>query len=723
MRGLLDENSLLLRRDQQHKWLSDYIRQLVNVTDINVSGQKAAEWLQRILDCEFVAIFRHQKCENRLVMLTAVGPESTRIREKMGERWVQFPHSLTGGLIGHSIRLAKVQISNEPDATLDLLQAGGLPFRSLIAAPLYLNGHLEGVILLADTQTNYFKAFDEYFVDQVCFHLMVNWNQVFFHERENEVIRAISNIPDKVGYDERRNYAVLQGVADITRQILGARIAICGLYEDPDWICKHSGGELRVIQQNPVLQRLMGEILDSEGAFRLRDLRRDPRTAELELDFPNQRSLLACRFMMYGEPGGIILAIGNETSSTYTEKDEVLLDLIATNASMAVTRFITNKELRDTLENLTIIHEISQEIAKSRELENAIRSVALKAFKRFEAISGGLALVRQSDGKIGASVKFPEDDPETVPPEDLIYKAIASREQQNVPGKNLDPDCLTTISVYPIYTQDGCYGALWLELRLAGARFLTREDQILALIKQTAVALESAVRNDEISIRNTEISLQNLQITDAFAKLTQAHVALEKSNNELSETYEQMIYGFIRSLDAREGETAIHSVHLGDLALLIGQKLNLDPQELKHLKYGANLHDIGKVGVPDHIFMKSDKLTPEEWVLMREHAAKGAMIVHQIPGLQGATEVIANHHELWDGSGYPCGKKGAEIPLLARIVTVVDVYDAITNERPYRKDVFSHEEAVAYLSENAGKLYDPAIVDILKTIPVEQLRR
>lgn len=717
------ENRLLHQKEQRYRWLGEFTRQLVNITDRNVAAQKAAEWLQRLLECDFVSVFRSEPGSARLVLLSAVGPESARFREKMGERWVQFPHASNGGILFQAIRSGKIQVSSEPDATLERIHAGGRPFQSLMAVPLLSNGFLEGAILLADTRLGTFQSDENYFAEQICFHLTANWSQTLLSEKENEVVRAVATIPERNGPNESRAYSVLQEIAQIATRALKARMAVCALYEDPDWIHKQAGQiDARLIAPNSGLLPLLDSVVRSEGAFRVPDLRHDPRTSTLDFEDDALSSVVACRFSLNGEPAGAILALGCENGTTFNEKDEILIELIATHASMVVSRFSSNKELRNSLDNLSVVHEMNQEIARSRNLEYAIRSVALKAFTRFEAVTAGLALVRLSDGKVTACVQYPADDRDIQQPEQLIYQAISARERQDAPGRSSEPDALTTLSVYPILTQDHCCGALWLELHLAGPQYLNREDQIQKFVNQTAFALESAVRNHEISIRSDEITVQYSEISDAFSKLSKDHSELVRTNSELSGTYEQMIDEFVRALDAREGQGAAGEIRLGDLALLIGQKLGLDPEALNSLRYGANLHDIGKIGVPEHLFFKTEKLSAEEWALMRAHALKGAEIVRQVPGLQGASEIIANHHELWDGSGYPLGKAGTDIPLEARIVTVVDVYDAITNPRPYRKKALSHAEALDYLSRNAGILFDPEIVAVFKTIPEKLLR-
>ncbi|HVM71922.1 MAG TPA: HD domain-containing phosphohydrolase, partial [Anaerolineales bacterium] len=132
--------------------------------------------------------------------------------------------------------------------------------------------------------------------------------------------------------------------------------------------------------------------------------------------------------------------------------------------------------------------------------------------------------------------------------------------------------------------------------------------------------------------------------------------------------------------------------------------------ELEHVRRGTLLHDIGKMGIPDAILLKPGKLTDEEWVIMRRHPVLAYEMLSSIAYLRPALDIPHYHHERWDGSGYPEGLKGEQIPLYARIFAVVDVYDALTNDRPYRP-AWTTDQAIEYLHAEAGKQFDPVIVE------------
>jgi len=154
---------------------------------------------------------------------------------------------------------------------------------------------------------------------------------------------------------------------------------------------------------------------------------------------------------------------------------------------------------------------------------------------------------------------------------------------------------------------------------------------------------------------------------------------------------------------------------VADLAVQLARLVGMSEPDLVDLRRGALLHDIGKMGIPDMILLKPSALNDEEWAIMRTHPTLGKKMLESIKFLKNSINVPYCHHEKWDGSGYPRGLKGEEIPLAARIFSVIDGWDALRSNRPYRKSV-SDEDAWQYIEENAGIAYDPAIVEKFKTL-------
>jgi HD-GYP domain-containing protein (c-di-GMP phosphodiesterase class II) len=179
---------------------------------------------------------------------------------------------------------------------------------------------------------------------------------------------------------------------------------------------------------------------------------------------------------------------------------------------------------------------------------------------------------------------------------------------------------------------------------------------------------------------------------------------------ELSLAYDKTLAGWARALELRDEQTEDHARRVTELTLRLAPTLGASAGELVQIGRGALLHDIGKMGIPDDILLKPGALTAEEKKIMERHTQYAHDMLTLIPFLHPAIDIPYCHHERWDGNGYPRGLKGQEIPLAARIFAVVDVWDALTSDRPYRK-AWSKAETAEYLSENAGKHFEPRIVE------------
>jgi putative two-component system response regulator len=173
---------------------------------------------------------------------------------------------------------------------------------------------------------------------------------------------------------------------------------------------------------------------------------------------------------------------------------------------------------------------------------------------------------------------------------------------------------------------------------------------------------------------------------------------------------EQMVFSIARVVEARDQDTGDHCERLARLGVRLGERLGLDAEQITALRRGGYLHDLGKIGIPDAVLLKPGKLTPDEWSIMKRHVEIGVEICSPLRTLQPVLPIMRHHHERFDGSGYPDGLSGEDIPLLARVFQVVDIYDALTVDRCYR-EAMSVEQAVDVVSSETAKgFWDPAIV-------------
>ena len=194
---------------------------------------------------------------------------------------------------------------------------------------------------------------------------------------------------------------------------------------------------------------------------------------------------------------------------------------------------------------------------------------------------------------------------------------------------------------------------------------------------------------------------------------------LQRSNLELIHAYDATITGWSAALDLRDKETEGHTQRVTEMTLRLAEQMEFSSDELMQIRRGALLHDIGKMGVPDRILLKPDKLTDEEWTIMRMHPTYALQMLKPITYLRLALDIPYCHHEKWDGTGYPRGLKNVQIPLAARIFSIVDVYDALMSDRPYRAG-WSKEKTLQHIRELSGSHFDPTVVEMFLKMMTEK---
>ena len=269
--------------------------------------------------------------------------------------------------------------------------------------------------------------------------------------------------------------------------------------------------------------------------------------------------------------------------------------------------------------------------------------------------------------------------------------------------KTVSPDTVI-VMISGIQTIESAINAL----RLGAFDYLMKPFDL----RQAEAAVSRALEYHELVVakKRYETRLEEL-VEQRTAELDQALDSLEQA-------YRTTLQALTAALETRDAETHGHSERVVTFSLRLGREYGLSAPNMKALEFGSLLHDIGKIGVPDAILRKPAKLTEEEWERMREHPLHGQQILRGIDFLKGAAKVVAQHHEKWDGSGYPLGLKAEDIDICARIFSVADAFDAITSDRVYRKGR-PYEIAAQELDEWAGRQFDPKVVEAFHRVPQE----
>lgn len=268
-------------------------------------------------------------------------------------------------------------------------------------------------------------------------------------------------------------------------------------------------------------------------------------------------------------------------------------------------------------------------------------------------------------------------------------------------AKSISPNTVV-VMISGMQTVESAIGAL----RLGGFDYLMKPFDL----RQVEAVVKRALEHYELIVakQRYENHLEEL--------VEQRTAELDRALNSLEDAYRSTLKALTAALETRDSETHGHSERVVTYSLRLGREYGLTPVQMKSLEFGSLLHDIGKIGVPDLILRKPAKLTEEEWVRMREHPLHGQQILRGIEFLEGPARVVAQHHEKWDGSGYPHGISGEEIDLCARIFAVADAFDAITSDRVYRRGK-SYQEAADELDDWSGRQFDPKVVEAFHRVP------
>src|SRR5678815_1087866 len=267
--------------------------------------------------------------------------------------------------------------------------------------------------------------------------------------------------------------------------------------------------------------------------------------------------------------------------------------------------------------------------------------------------------------------------------------------------KQLSPDTVV-VMISGMQTVESAIGAL----RLGAFDYLMKPFDL----RQVEAVVKRALEHHELIVakQRYENHLEEL--------VEQRTAELDRALDSLEDAYRSTLRALTAALETRDSETHGHSERVVSYSLRLGREYGLNRDEMKALEFGSLLHDIGKIGVPDLILRKPGKLTDEEWVRMKEHPLHGQQILRGIEFLKGAARVVAQHHEKWDGSGYPLGLRQLDIDVCARIFSVADAFDAITSDRVYRRGK-SYEAAAEELDEWAGRQFDPKVVEAFHRVP------
>ena len=663
------------RRVSQLSLLHELNLHLEVVLDPPVAAQLTVNAIHNAMGGCLTAVMRYDDVRDEMVVLAASGPNAIQIPPG-------YRQNTDTGIIGRTARLRRTQLASDTRLDPDYLHLENNNALSELVVPLLHNNRLRGVLVVDHEEANYFDDSDMRTFETVAIQLITSWIRSEHEQHLTSLINAGITLSTTLDVE-----GVIRQIAHVAQNTLDAHFTFVALVDQDGGFTRtaHVGYAptlLGILGTDPGGNTLIQTILNSSSAVRLRDVRKkfsNTPTGNNEL-----RSLLAIPIRLRQSSIGAILAFGKHGNNLFSESDEALIKLLATQSAAAIEATWLYQELRSMLATATQLYQLSTKVLLSEQLEDAASAIAETAFQLSKGLAAGIVLI-SPEKEVEARVQIDANglQPGTQHPMDLINDALEHGQTIMVSGqKNMVRMCL------PLQTPRRQYGALWVEVEEGQSNSARFTDTLHSLANQAAIALERGILLVETRKQAEEI---------------------ERAYHELELTYDMTLEALSSALDARDRETEGHSLRVSRISTELGRRMGFTPEQAKVMERGAILHDIGKIGISDTILLKPGPLTPEEWETMRLHPDIGARIIEGIPFLKDALPVIRYHQERWDGTGYPIGLKGHEIPFMARIFSIVDAFDALTSERPYRKPI-SMMEAVNYLIEKANIHFDPEIV-------------
>lgn len=675
------------RRNKQLILLNELSQQLENQLDSPVSAQLAVNTLEQALNSSLVSLYIYEPDTKDFILLATAGLQSFNLPSG-------YRQSMSTGAIGRAARQRKTQIINDVRLDSDYIHFENETNLSCVIVPIISNGYVNGAIVLNDEKTNAFGSLEISLAEAVAAELTRSWERSGYHKRLMDLIQSGSQLSAMIEPE-----ATASEIAAITKDILQARFTFVHIQlgQEETFIQTASAGEAPKLLHSMETARetdpLIQAAFHASAPFRVRDVRKYTGTSHLDIDQNSLRSMLAIPIRWHRLSIGVILAFGKQNEVFFSENDESLAELLSIQAAGAFESTWLQQELRASLRTTSLLYRLSTHIIQAENLQDAAKDIAQTAHKLAKAQSTGIVLFSQQN-QIEAELEIDENGIHSgvEHPFELIGQVMESGQLIYMShGKAMMRACL------PIQTPIRKYGVLWINIPDDHQHKPANPADLQTLVNQAAIALER-------SLLLVESRQQANEIKAAY--------------DMLEVTYDQTLASLTSALDARDRETEGHSVRVSRIAAQLGETLNFSREQLKVLERGSLLHDIGKIGIRDTILHKPGPLNEDEWKIMRMHPEIGAQIVQGIPFLQDTIPLIRHHQERWDGSGYPHGQKGEEIPILARMFSIVDAFDALTSNRPYRKKI-TVEEAITYLHEQSGILFDPKIVEAFEKLVLE----
>ncbi len=623
------------------------------------------------------------------------GPYAARVSKKK----VAFDGE---SLVSQSIRTGKLFNISDIDA-LKGYHSGWDAARSELTIPLKIGKRVIGALDVQSADPHAFDRDDErlmtIFAEKAA---LVLEHTRLFEEEKGRVIRlaALTNLSTELATMHSQQ-AVLEAIVARSAHLSGSPVCTVLLLDDEAntiTLAAQVGlpEGFQVGQRIPQAMSTLYENLKGDARLIVSDIDRDAPDLRLMLIQPDIRAFYAYPMIQNGLARGWI-TLTSLATNTPTDEESNTYELLAKLATVALDNARLFEETNRRLARLGSLRSIDMAISSSLEIEFPLRVLLDQAISQLNVAAADILVYNPKTMMLrylcGRGLRKRELDPNPLKlNEGYARRAVLERSIIYIPDLRNEMGGLRS---FPDVDQEGFVSLVCKPLISKG-----EIKGVLEVFHRAPLDPEREWFDFLDTIANqAAIAIDNFQLFEN----------LERSNVELSIAYDATIEGWSRTMDLRDRETEGHSQRVADNTVNLAKAMGIDDAELIHLRRGALLHDMGKMGIPDTILLKPGPLTEEEWVVMRMHPGIAYRMLSPISFLRPALDIPYCHHEKWDGTGYPRGLAGEQIPLAARIFAVVDVWDALRSDRPYRP-AWTEERTFEHIRQGSGAYFDPNVV-------------
>ena len=700
----------LLRQLQELRILQDLTSAGMVATDIDALLQAATVILGQSLYPEYFGIFIYNSGKKFLHRHYSY---KTNVEDDQFEGYNQ---PINIGILGRAVRTRLPQRVADVKKDVDYHEAYS-EIRSELAVPIIVNNEIFGVINTESLVIGHFTEEDEKLLITLANQLSTSIMKIQLDKSEKLRVKEITALYDTaiatssildVGSLYKKIYEQVQELFPLDTFLLME----CDMQDVSNKVVfvMEEGKPLkewlgRAFEKSE--SGLIGWVIQQRKPFLSRDLSTDTLPVESLFSGEPARSWLGVPLITKGKAVGG-MSVQAFAPNVFDENHQRLLESLAAQLASAVDNAQLTENSQRQIERLKALHDIDQVINSSLDLQVILNILLDQVIEKLQVDAVAVLLLNPKSNKLEYSasrgfrtrtIEHYSQDME----EELSGKAAMERHlvqalnlaeaDDNLASTNLMQE-ENFVSYYnvPLIAKGQVKGMLDIFNRTP-----LNPDQ------EWYNFLETLSGQAAIAIDNTGL-LEDLH----------------RSNVDLTLAYDTTLEGWSKALDLRDKETEGHTQRVVEMTLHIAQVLGIHEEELIHIRRGALLHDIGKMGIPDSILLKPGPLTDDEWEIMRHHPMYSYEMLYPIAYLRPALNIPYCHHERWDGAGYPRRLKGEEIPIAGRIFAVVDVWDALTSDRPYRK-AWTAKKALNYIQSQRGKHFDPQIVDIFMMLVKSEL--